>query len=127
MANVVPPVKGYSPPLLTISAPPDPVEVADRLHSAAIRLLRRVRVEDAASGVTPAQLSALSVLVFGGPRSVTALADAEQVAVPTISRLVATLEAAGLVCRERRGRNVIVRRTPRGTALLALYEMSGAA
>ncbi len=44
----------------------DPTEIADRLHSAAIHLLRRVRVRDRESGIGPAQLSALSVLVFGG-------------------------------------------------------------
>ncbi len=45
-------------------------ETADRLHSAAIHLLRRLRVRDRESGVGPAQLSALSVLVLGGgPRS----------------------------------------------------------
>jgi len=107
--------------LLTISSPPSTVEVADRLHSAAIRLLRRVRVEDAAAGVTPAQLSALSVLVFGGPRTVSALAEAEQVALPTISRLVGTLERARLV--ERRpnredGRSVILHATAGGERLL---------
>jgi hypothetical protein len=53
--------------------------IADRLHSAAIHLLRRLRVRDRESGVGPAQLSALSVLVFGGPRSLGELADAEQV------------------------------------------------
>jgi len=41
-------------------------ETADRLHSAAIHLLRRLRVRDRESGVGPAQLSALSVLVLGG-------------------------------------------------------------
>ena len=41
-------------------------ETADRLHSAAIHLLRRLRVRDRESGVGPAQLSALSVLVVGG-------------------------------------------------------------
>ena len=95
--------------------------VADRLHSAAIRLLRRVRVEDARAGVTPAQLSALSVLVFGGPCTVTALARAEQVAVPTISRLVATLVAAGLVERvasARDGRSVVLHPTAAGRAML---------
>ncbi len=84
-------------------------------------MLRRVRVEDAAAGVTPAQFSALSVLVFAGPRTVTALAAAEQVALPTISRLVATLEGAGLV--ERRAnpgdrRSVVLHATPRGERLL---------
>ncbi len=37
-------------------------ETADRLHAAAIHLLRRLRVRDRESGVGPAQLSALSVL-----------------------------------------------------------------
>ena len=107
--------------MLTISAPLDPVEVADRVHSAAIRLLRRVRVEDAASGATPAQLSALSVLVFGGPRTMSALADAEQVALPTMSRLVATLERNHLVDRRPNpgdGRSVVVHATARGERLL---------
>jgi len=73
--------------------------LADRLHSAAIHLLRRVRVRDTASGVGPAQLSALSVLVFGGPRSLGELAAAEQVKAPTMSRIVAGLERSGLVRR----------------------------
>jgi DNA-binding MarR family transcriptional regulator len=74
-------------------------EVADRLHSAAIHLLRQLRVSDRASGVGPAQFSALSVLVFGGPRSLGELAEAEQVRPPTMSRIVAGLERAGLVRR----------------------------
>ena len=73
--------------------------VADRLHSAAIHLLRRLRSEDAASGLTAPRLSALSVLVFGGPRSIGDLAAAEQVRPPTISRLVRELERDGLVTR----------------------------
>lgn len=96
-------------------------DVADRLHSAAIRLLRSVRKEDAEAGVTPAQLSLLSVLVFGGPQTVSALAAAERVTLPTISRLVSTLEAAGLVRREAAmfdGRSVVVSATPEGDALL---------
>ena len=78
---------------------PDPAAVADRLHSAAIHLLRRVRKEDERTGVTPARLSALSVLVFGGPRRLTDLAQAEQVKPPTMTRIVAGLEAEGLVRR----------------------------
>ncbi len=74
-------------------------DVADRLHSAAIHLLRAVRREDGATGLSPARLSALSVLVFGGPRTVGELAAAEQVRSPTMSRLVADMEAAGLVER----------------------------
>src|SRR2546425_11795543 len=71
-------------------------ETADRLHSAAIHLLRRLRVRDRESGVGPAQLSALSVLVFGGPRSLGELADAEQVRPPTMSRIVAGVERGAL-------------------------------
>lgn len=78
--------------------------VASRLHAAAIHLLRRLRAEDAGAsdagaGITPARLSALSVLVFRGPCSISELAAAEQVAVPTMSRLVAALEKRGLVTR----------------------------
>src|SRR6266480_3252830 len=70
-------------------------ETADRLHSAAIHLLRRLRVRDRESGVGPAQLSALSVLVLGGgPRSLGELAEAEQVRPPTMSRIVAGLVRA---------------------------------
>ena len=73
--------------------------IADQLHSAAIHLLRRLRREDDLSGVSAPRLSALSVVVFGGPITIGALAAAEQVRVPTMSRLVATLEADGLVRR----------------------------
>ena len=75
-------------------------EVADRLHSAAIHLLRRIRKVDEASGLSAARLSALSVLVFGGPTTVGALARAEQVSAPTMSRLVSGLERDGFVVRE---------------------------
>lgn len=75
-------------------------DVADRLHSASIRLLRHVRKEDRALGLGPAMASALSVLVFAGPRSLKELAAAEQVSMPTMSRVVAGLERAGLALRE---------------------------
>lgn len=76
-----------------------PAAVADQLHSAAIHLLRAVRRADTTLGVGPAQLSALSVLVFGGSRSIGALARAEQVRLPTMSRLVRSLERDGLATR----------------------------
>jgi DNA-binding MarR family transcriptional regulator len=75
----------------------DTVAAADRLHSVAIHLLRRVRKQDAASGVGPAQLSALSVLVFAGAKTLGELAAAEQVKPPTMSRIVAGLERSRLV------------------------------
>src|SRR5215211_2364221 len=95
-------------------------EVADRLNSAAIHVLRSVRGEDAQAGVGPAALSALSVLVFGGPRTVGELARAEQVRSPTMSGVLKGLEAAGLVRRERAaedGRRSVVHATARGRRL----------
>src|SRR4051794_41924526 len=73
--------------------------VADRLHSASIHLLRRVRRQDDESGVTAPHLSALSVLVFGGARTLGELAAAEQVTPPSMTRIVRNLEADGLVER----------------------------
>jgi len=74
-------------------------ELAARIHSAALHLLRRLAQEDRATGISPARLSALSVLVFGGPRTIGALAAAEGVTPPTMTRLVAALVADGLVER----------------------------
>jgi DNA-binding MarR family transcriptional regulator len=74
-------------------------DTADRIHSAAIHVLRHARRDDAASGVGPARLSALSVLVFGGARTLRELADAEQVTAPTMSAIVTGLEQDGLARR----------------------------
>lgn len=75
-------------------------QAADRLHSAAIHLLRHVRQVDAeAMGITPVRASALSVLVFGGPQSLTELAAAERVTAATMSKLVTAMEREGLVRR----------------------------
>ncbi len=76
------------------------LELADRLHSAAIHLLRKLRSEDSASGLSAPRLSALSVIVFAGPVTMGELAAAEQVRPPTISRLVKDLERHGLVSRK---------------------------
>ncbi|HEX8225774.1 MAG TPA: MarR family transcriptional regulator [Allosphingosinicella sp.] len=75
-------------------------EMARGLHSAAIRLLRMVRREDRATGISPPRLSALSVLVFGGPMSLAELASAEEVTAPTMSRIVEGLVKDGLATRE---------------------------
>jgi DNA-binding MarR family transcriptional regulator len=95
--------------------------VADALHSAAIHLLRGVRKEDERSGVGPARLSALSVLVFAGPLRLTELARIEQVKPPTMTKVVAGLESAGLVRRRddaEDARAVRLEATARGTKLL---------
>jgi DNA-binding MarR family transcriptional regulator len=73
-------------------------ELANRLHSAAIHLLRRARRGDPLTGATPAQLSALSVLM-SGPKTLGDLAAAEQVRAPTVSRLAAEMERTGLIRR----------------------------
>ena len=96
-------------------------EVADQLHSAAIHLLRRVRKQDTATGEGPARLSALSVLVFGGPTTLGGLAAAEQVKPPTMTRIVSGLERNGLAERasdREDGRRVQVRATAEGVRLL---------
>ena len=76
------------------------VEAADRFHSAAIHALRHVRREDPATGLSAARLSALSVLVFGGARTLGELAAAEQVRPPTMTSIVRALEEGGYVRRE---------------------------
>src|ERR1041385_3744142 len=94
---------------------------ADRLHSAAIHLLRSLRTEDSASGLSGPRLSALSVIVFAGPIAMSALAAAEQVRPPTMTRLVAELERLGLVERARDSedlRGIRVRATAKGRRLL---------
>ena len=74
-------------------------ELAARVHSAALHLLRRLAQEDRATGVSAPRLSALSVLVFGGPRTIGALAAIEGVTPPTMTRLVAAMTADGLSSR----------------------------
>src|SRR5450432_134933 len=98
-------------------------ELADRLHSAAIHLLRLVPVQDAATGIAPARLSALSVVVFGGPISLNDLARAEQVRPPTMSRIVDALEAQGLARRrtnQQDRRAVLIEATAKGASMLRL-------
>lgn len=75
------------------------VDLANRLNSAAIHLLRRISLEDGDDGVTGARLSALSVLVYGGPQSLGSLARRERVSTPTMSRIVDALVRDGIVAR----------------------------
>jgi DNA-binding MarR family transcriptional regulator len=97
------------------------VEVANRLNSAAIHLLRRISRDDGVDGVTGARLSALSVLVYGGPMSAGSLARRERIAAPTAVRIVDALVREGLVERldvpgDRRRRDLAS--TPAGRALM---------
>jgi DNA-binding MarR family transcriptional regulator len=96
-------------------------ELANRLHSAAIHLLRAVSRVDAESGLSPARLSALSVIVVRGPLTMTELAGIERVSPATITSTVTGLEGAGLAARARTGldaRQVTVSATTAGRSLL---------
>jgi DNA-binding MarR family transcriptional regulator len=95
--------------------------VANSLHSIAIHLLRRARAVDRETGLSPQRLSLLSVLAYAGPKTVSQLADAEQVSRPAISVLLTALEKKGLARRERSqsdARRVLVHATPKGKHLM---------
>jgi DNA-binding MarR family transcriptional regulator len=95
--------------------------LADQIHSAAIHLLRHLRKEDDASGLSAPRLSALSVVVFGGPVTLGQLARAEQVRPPTMTRIVTGLENDALVRREGDKRDKRLTRiyaTPKGRKVL---------
>ena len=97
--------------------------MAGRLHSAAIHVLRLARAVDVESGLSPARLSALSVLVFGGPCTLGELAKAEGVRSPTMTSLVSGLAADGLAIRRPApgdARQVLVEATDAGRRALLL-------
>ena len=95
--------------------------LADRLHSLAIHLLRRVKRGDDAVGLSAPRLSALSVVIYRGPISLTELAKAESVTAPTMTRLVQALVKAGLVEKSvdaEDNRAVLLRATEAGRQTL---------
>ena len=99
----------------------DSKNLADKLHSSAIHLLRKLRREDAASGLNAPRLSALSVVVFAGPVTLGDLAAAEQVRPPTMTRIVDALAEQGLVVKRknaRDGRSTLIHATATGKKLL---------
>ena len=96
-------------------------EIADILHSAAIHLLRRAGEADDESGLSRARLSALSVVVFRGPLTLGALADAEGVTSATMSVIARGLEVEGLVRRKPHAedrRAILVEATRAGKRVL---------
>lgn len=101
--------------------PTNSQSIADQLHSIAIHLLRKLRREDASSGLNAPRLSALSVIVFGGPVTLGDLAAAEQVRPPTMTRIVNALEQQGLVTKRKNtedGRSTHLIATSTGRRLL---------
>jgi DNA-binding MarR family transcriptional regulator len=74
------------------------VELAARLRVAVARLARQLR-QQAGTGLSPSQQSALVTIETEGPMTLGDLAQAEQVAPPSITKVVARLEDDGLVSR----------------------------
>jgi DNA-binding MarR family transcriptional regulator len=101
-------------------ATPKREAVAERLHAAALHLLRRLRDVDVRAGLGSSRLSVLSVLVFGGDATIGELAAVEQVRPPTMSKLLDGLEGAGFIARTpgKDRRSVVVRATRSGRAAL---------
>ena len=96
-------------------------EMAARLRLSSTRLARRLR-QQAGTGHTPSQLSALATVERHGPLTLGALAEHERVAPPSITKLLAKLEADGLVERatdpdDRRVQRVSI--TKAGSDLMA--------
>jgi DNA-binding MarR family transcriptional regulator len=73
--------------------------IAARLRLSATRLARILR-RTADTGLSPSQLSALATVEIHGPMTLGALAEHENVAPPSITKVVAILESQGLVSRE---------------------------
>lgn len=78
--------------------PTDPLEIAARLRLATARLARQLR-QQAGTGLTPSQHSALISIDQHGPLTLGRLAKIEQVAPPTVTRIVGKMEEDGLVVR----------------------------
>jgi DNA-binding MarR family transcriptional regulator len=99
----------------------DSVELAVQLRLSATRLARRLR-QETSDGLTPSQLSALAAVDRHGAMTLGALASCERVAPPTVTKVVAKLEADGLLERRVDGHDRRIARvtiTPAGAALLA--------
>ena len=107
--------------MMTNNSSKSPQLIAEQMHSAAIHLLRKLRREDAQSGLNAPRLSALSVIVFAGPLTLGDLAAAEQVRPPTMTRIVDALVEQKLVSRNRNvedGRSILIAATSAGKKLL---------
>jgi len=99
----------------------DSIELAARLASISTVLQRHLSRTDAGEGLTRARLSALALLVLGGPRTLGDLAGAEHVRPPTMTRLIHAMEADDLVTRKPNpddARSVVIEATPKGVTQL---------
>ena len=92
------------------------------LNSAITQLMRMIRLVDEAQGVGRARLSALAVLHFGGPSSLTELAEREMVSRATMHHVVAGLERDGHVSRKpdsNDARSQRIELTEEGTSVIS--------
>ena len=95
--------------------------LASTLRLAVMRLARRMRSERADTSLTLTQLAALATLERHGPLTPRELAAAERVSPPSMTRISASLEAAGLATRTDHpsdGRQVLLAVTDAAVALL---------
>jgi DNA-binding MarR family transcriptional regulator len=103
--------------LRTIAA----TDLATRLRFGITRTARRLR-QEAGGSLSPSQSAALATIERHGPLTPSELAGREQVQRPTVTRVLARLQEAGLV--ERAGdpadrRSTLVSITAEGRSLLA--------
>ena len=95
--------------------------VAAQLRLAITRTSRRLR-QEAGVGLSPSQGAALASIERHGPLTPSEVASIERIQRPTATRLLAKLEAAGLVARQADPvdrRSSLVSVTAAGSALLA--------
>ena len=99
----------------------DVTALAGRLQQVALLLVRRLRREDDALGLSAAQLSTVTTLVQRGPLTPGELARSEGVRPPTMTRRIQRLEQDGYVIRKpspHDGRVTLVRHTTEAIRLL---------
>jgi DNA-binding MarR family transcriptional regulator len=81
------------------SAAADASDLAARVRVSVTRLTRRLRAQRADTGVSLTHLSAMATLYSCGPMTPSKLAAAERVRPPSVTRVLAALQEAGLIRR----------------------------
>ncbi|MGH2968202.1 MAG: MarR family transcriptional regulator [Solirubrobacteraceae bacterium] len=102
------------------TAPPTS-DLASRLRLDIARMARRLR-QEAGAGLSPSQTAALATIERHGPLTPSELASREHVQRPTVTRVLALLEGAGLVLRAADPadrRSCLLSVSPAGSELLA--------
>jgi DNA-binding MarR family transcriptional regulator len=98
----------------------DPQHVAGRLRLAITRTARRLR-QEAGLELSPSQAAALATVERHGPLTPSELAEHERIKRPTATRVIANLQASGLIARvpdPADARSARLQLTPAGQALV---------